>query len=61
MDGWKREIESQERQKLHIYGAEGLRYNAFMEDRPRLNENEYYKVVEKPRLDVKPPSFQKLP
>jgi len=29
-DGWKKEIESKERQKLQVYGAEGLRYNAYM-------------------------------
>lgn len=28
-DGWKRELESQERVKLQAYGAEGLRYNVY--------------------------------
>lgn len=28
-DGWKRQLEMQERQRLQVYGAEGLRYNAY--------------------------------
>jgi hypothetical protein len=28
-DGWKREMESKERQRLQVYGAEGLRYNVY--------------------------------
>lgn len=38
-DGWKRELEWQERGKLQAYGAEGLRYNAYTTYTPNVYES----------------------
>ena len=60
-DGWKRDIENQERQKFSTYGAEGLRYNAYIHDElpipqskaEKTSKNEYYNVSNRP--EAKPP------